>query len=520
GSYPALDPALGYAFLTQLKPMFYYDVEHYTLLEVLPAVTFGEMYIHDRGEMKTEEVTRDLSLTMKYGITSDLIFDGTYNPDFSQIEADAGQVDVNLRYSLFYPEKRPFFLEGRENFWIAATQSSEIDPVGYILNTRTIVNPLVGAKFSGKLGNDNTLSVIYALDELLDNSNGENYVHVPFIRYKQALSGDGFIGGVAASREFKNSANRVGGLDAFIRITDSSTLELHGVMTQTKIDSIKFNETGHSLGLKYSGGSRDFDYEFTLRDIAKDFQVDMGYVQRNGVSLGTILLRPKIYPSWEFIQRIDAEVFIAHTRDKFFDMWETFNHVSLYAIMGGRYQIKVKYSYSTEIFLGERFKTGGFHVQVTGQFRNNLYASVLWRNIDAIYYDNDPFQGHSNRFSANLIYEPSDQFHAEANFIFNDFYRKSDDEKIYDYPLARIKLTYQMNKYLFFRGIVEYNEYKKQLLTDFLASFTYIPGTVIHLGYGSMYEKLEWQQDQYVGGRNFMETKRGFFFKASYLWRL
>jgi hypothetical protein len=57
-------------------------------------------------------------------------------------------------------------------------------------------------------------------------------------------------------------------------------------------------------------------------------------------------------------------------------------------------------------------------------------------------------------------------------------------------------------------------------MTDFLASFTYIPGTVIHLGYGSLYEKSEWQDGDYVNADRFMETKRGFFFKASYLWRL
>ena len=71
----------------------------------------------------------EASLTVKYGITSDLVFDGTLNPDFSQVEADAGQIDVNLRYQLLYSEKRPFFLEGMERFKVAATQTSVIDPV-------------------------------------------------------------------------------------------------------------------------------------------------------------------------------------------------------------------------------------------------------------------------------------------------------------------------------------------------------------------------------------------------------
>lgn len=521
GSYPALDPAQGYSFLTQLKPMVYPDVEHYTLLEILPAVTYGERYAHKDGDMVTENVTKDLSLTMKYGITSDLIFDGTYNPDFSQVEADAGQVDINLRQSLYYSEKRPFFLEGRENFWVAATYSSEVDPLRSIVHTRTIVNPLVGAKLTGKIGDQNTLAVIYAMDELRDDITAtDNYAHFPIVRYKRALSDDSFIGGIAASRELKNSFNRIGGIDGQIRISESSQIELHGLVTQSKDDETSEKMSGHSIGLRFKSTSRDIDYDFTFRNISENFKVDMGYVGRTGVMTGTALVRPRIYPEWDFIQRLDAEAFTAQTKDLYYDRWETFNHASLNAFFGGKYQFKVKYSYSTEIFLGERFKTGGFHIYAGGQFSRNLSLEILYRNIDAIYYSDTPFQGKSNRVTASLIYQPSDKLRSEVDFVFYDFYKKSGDEKIYDYPLARCKLTYQMNKYLFFRGVIEYNEYKKELLTDFLASFTYIPGTVIHLGYGSIYNRLEFVENEYRSSNNFMEMRKGFFFKASYLWRL
>jgi hypothetical protein len=119
GSYPSLNPQEANAFLTQLV---------------------------------SEKTSKDFSLTAKYGITSDLIFNGTYNPDFSQVETDAGQVDVNLRYDLFYPEKRPFFLEGSEIFRIAATATTEQDPLRSVIHTRTIVAPIVGLKLTGKIG--------------------------------------------------------------------------------------------------------------------------------------------------------------------------------------------------------------------------------------------------------------------------------------------------------------------------------------------------------------------------------
>jgi hypothetical protein len=92
--------------------------------------------------------------------------------------------------------------------------------------------------------------------------------------------------------------------------------------------------------------------------------------------------------------------------------------------------------------------------------------------------------------------------------------------RLYDYAIYRGKASFQVNRYLFFRAIAEYNTYRRQLLTDFLASFTYIPGTVLHAGYGSFYEKVRWDDGRYVPGTSFLETRRGFFFKASYLWRL
>lgn len=139
---------------------------------------------------------------------------------------------------------------------------------------------------------------------------------------------------------------------------------------------------------------------------------------------------------------------------------------------------------------------------------------------NSIYYSGNPYQGYSNSGSGNFVFQPFSNLDFTGSFSYSDFYKKSDGTKIYDYLILRLKTTYQVNKYLFFRGIIESNNYRKTLLTDFLISYTYIPGTVIYLGYGSMYEKVEWRTDRYLQADNYMQTKRGFFFKASYLWRL
>lgn len=518
-SYPPMDPAKGYAFLTQMSPITYENLEHFALLEILPALTYGQKYSAASGPLSPSGQIRDLSLTAKYGITSDLTLDGTYNPDFSQIEADAGQVDVNLRYALYYPEKRPFFLEGSEIYTLAATQASELDPIRSLVHTRTIINPLMGAKLSGKLGPKSTLALMYALDELAPEEGVGTYAHIPIVRFKWALADDGHLGAIYTGRELERQSNRVLGVDGMVRLGPASMLEYHCTGSQTRLPGQGTAQTGHAVGAKYSYSDRDIDYAFTGKDIAEHFYAATGYVTRTGIRSVTGLLRPKLYPESTLLQRTDVELFSAQTFDRPSGLWETFNHLSVQQFLLGALTVKAKYSYSTEIFTGQRFKTGGFHILAGGQWTKQFYLSVLYRRVNAIYYDQEPFQGLSNRFTAELNYQPIENIESDLSVLYSDFTRESDSRKIYEYPIFRERLTYQVNRYLFFRAIVEYNRYRHQILTDFLASFTYVPGTVVYLGYGSLYQKEAWEETPWVYD-GFTEVQRSFFFKMSYLWRV
>ncbi len=131
----------------------------------------------------------------------------------------------------------------------------------------------------------------------------------------------------------------------------------------------------------------------------------------------------------------------------------------------------------------------------------------------------DSYQGIGQDISAGAVYLPTPNIHFELNLTYSDFTRSSDKVKEYDYLIIRSRNTYQVNRYLFFRGIVEYNSFRKEIMTDLLASFTYIPGTVIHLGYGSLYQKFRAPDGYERTPLEFHEIRRGLFFKASYLWR-
>lgn len=518
GTYPPLDPKKGFQFTTQTMTLLYDEVNYHRLFEILPAVTYGLKHRDEQGVLKQYEQKGEVSFTTKFGITSDLILDATYNPDFSQVEADAGQVDVNLRYGLFFAEKRPFFLEGRENFNLAASGGS----LQTLVHTRTIVNPILGIKLSGKITPRNTISSIYAVDELLDASSslsGEKAVF-PIFRYKYSLSDDSYVGALYAGREIEGNYNRVGGTDGYLRIGTAGVVEYHALYSHTKKAEQSPPLEGHSVSAQYKYGTRDLDFNLSANKISADFSADAGYLTRSGIySLGGSV-KPKFYPSSSFFRRTDVEGSSFHTHDEFSKLWEMFNEISVNQILTGGLSFRIRYSYATEVYLGKLFDTGGFMISGGGLFTKQLNLNLSYRKTNAIYFSASPFQGKASRATANLTYQPWTQLEANVSFTYVGFFRESDGARIYEYPITRLRLTYQFNKYLFFRGIGEYNKFRRTLLSDFLASFTYVPGTVFHVGYGSLYQQTKWEQGRYVNADEFLETKRGFFAKMSYLWRL
>ena len=113
--------------------------------------------------------------------------------------------------------------------------------------------------------------------------------------------------------------------------------------------------------------------------------------------------------------------------------------------------------------------------------------------------------------------QPNDNFTLQSTATRVRFEERATKNERYDIYILRGKLTYQANKYLFFRTIGEYNDADQQITTDFLASFTYIPGTVFHVGYGTLYEKDPTSTNT---RQSYEPIRRSFFVKAAYNWRL
>lgn len=518
-SFPPFSPEGG-GFLSQFLPVSISGIKYKRIVEALPAFTHTHRSSLQQGIMETDTRRSEFSLTAKVGLTPELTLDGTVNPDFSQIEADAGQVDVNLRYALFFSEKRPFFLEGNEIFQFAG--NTEDAPLWYIVHTRNIIDPAFGFKLTGKLGRRSTIAGIFAQDEY---SNGDRLDEASFsiFRVRHTVGKDSYLGGFYTSRYDRSAGgfNRIFGGDGRIRLYKTGLAEFHLLGSDTKTGEMDAKTSGHAAALRFSHDTRKFIVDMGIQDISEDFRIDTGFLTRPGVTRLALFSMYRFYPKSKLFQRIEPFYWSYHLYDKHSDLWETFNLFTLRFQLPRQTMLRLDYILANEVFSGRRFTTSGLGFQGHSQICKQLYLYAFFRHRQAIYYDSEvPFGGKSSQASLDIIYQPVEKLNCSLELNYADFYRDDNGQKVYDYTIIRSRNTFQVNKYLFFRGIVEYNAFYKKWFLDFLASFTYIPGTVIHMGYGSAFEKIRWQDSEYVPADRYRESNRSLFFKVSYLWRL
>jgi hypothetical protein len=516
--FPEYRPERG-AALAQFQKITLSAVRGGRIVEMLPAFTISKKDYQEEGEMHGGDWKPELGVTAKIGLTTGLTLDATFNPDFSQVETDASQVDVNLRAALFYPEKRPFFQEGQEWFGFGARPDGTY--LQEIVNTRSIVDPLVGVKLSGKLGSKNLFSTLYALDEypgtLGDVPNGKK-AQFSVLRYGRLLTSDSYLGAVFTGWNFDGQHNYVAGADGRLRTGNQSRFEFHGFGSFNGREGER--SSGHALGASWHFDARQWNVRFGGFDISGDFDTRLGYFTRTGLTTFPVFAVRHFFFENKILQRVSPYYWSRHSRDHTAGQWETFNVLGVEFAMPRQTEVSLSFWLADEIFAGHQFGRNAIRLEAGSQPLNWLRAGVEWRHGQGIFYDpENPFQGSEQELRANIRLQPMSKITSEFSMTYTDFYENEQHEKLYEVIIWRNMTVLQFNKYLFFRAVTEYNTYRRQLREDLLLSFTWIPGTVLYLGYGSQYEKLEWQAPAYVPSEDFINLQRAWYFKASYRWR-
>jgi hypothetical protein len=165
-----------------------------------------------------------------------------------------------------------------------------------------------------------------------------------------------------------------------------------------------------------------------------------------------------------------------------------------------------------EPWMGQRFNTSKTRMSGNVQLFRWLGLNAFFSNGFATFYDPvNPFQGKSRNINAGFTLQPNQHLSQSVGYNGVRFNRASTGEHVYTVHIVNWRTTYQFNRHFLVRALEQFDSSRKRLLTDILASYEFVPGTVFHAGYGSLYERN--------GTEDYRTTSRGLFFKASYLYR-
>ncbi|MCQ8878436.1 carbohydrate binding family 9 domain-containing protein [Pseudoalteromonas shioyasakiensis] len=267
-------------------------------IQLTPTLTALRHDIKDAvpGDWQSGDIDAEAGLDLRWGISQDAVVNATINPDFSQVEADSLELDVNTTYSIYYAEKRPFFLDGASYF-----KSSLFE----LLYTRTIAEPEVGAKITGKT-DAHSYAFMYADDEntsiLLPTNQGSGFANLAeksksaVGRYQYDIGEQGTIGVTTTHREADNYHNTVFSLDGSYWFNQSDSVLYQVANSDSKNSQylvenygLESQQSDHAFEVEFSREKRDYKLLASYEDIGKDYRTDLGYqaqVDYKKVTLG------------------------------------------------------------------------------------------------------------------------------------------------------------------------------------------------------------------------------------------
>jgi hypothetical protein len=535
GLWPELHP--GQTLYNGMSTIVYKGLKKSDLrLEILPNFTYNRNSERKEAETWGKSTDTNMGIALKYGITSSITAEATVNPDFSQVESDVFQVEVNQRYPLFFSEKRPFFMESQEvlDFTVVHDAMASLLEYGMMvspIHTRRIVDPGWAVKLSGSSGKMN-----FAFLAANDRSAGrtwENSINpnqgksalFGIVRAKFNLSSDNALGILYTGRHFEGQRNDVGGVDLKYRFSKhlrTSFSYLHSSTREAQHQPIKTGDGWNTI-LQYTTPKLIFMTSYERYN--SDFYMATAFQNRVGISRWWFGIGPyidtkiKLLP---WLKRIVPYFHYSNLNDLGTKMNDISRVFGLFLSFAPKGELYLEYRVEDEAWKGRLFDKNYFVVLGYIQLCKWLYLnSNLYLGGQIYYYSDDPFGGNDRTISIGFTLEPGIKLKIGLDYLHSDFKDKQTHQKIYSLDIYNLHTTYQFNKYFFIRGILRYDSLQEKLLSDFLASFTLIPGTVVHLGYGSLYLKNQWQDNRWISGQgDFLKMREGLFFKASYLWRI
>jgi hypothetical protein len=441
-------------------------------LQIVPYAIAGTVFAvdEDTGESGTTSLN-NLGFDMKYSLSSDLTLDATYNTDFSQVESDEEQVNLT-RFSLFYPEKREFFLENAQLFSFGAMSGvgggNVIEPffsrrIGLTDDGDTI--PIdFGLRLTGKVGRQDIGVLSLRTEAVGDLGLASGFYHVA--RVRRDLRGRSYVGGIATDSRRGGFHSSTFGVDGRWYLTPE--MSINGYYLTVVGDGSEGDSDAIQARIDYT--SDPFGFRFQWDDVGANFLPDLGYVLRSGFRKGGLALRRSIRPNCWGVRRVSG---------RFFYDWYTSTVEDVLESRSINVQSEINFENGDELNIGvtssfERlfelfelsdemiFNVGDYDF-LAGEVTYHSDPSRRWGfNTElsfGTFYDGDLRQA-----GGGLFYNISRHFRCAATL---SNYKIDTEHGDIDWKLWSLRLVYTFNSHLSASSYIQYNSSEGTLLLNF-----------------------------------------------------
>ena len=469
---------------------------------------------------------------VRYSPNPSVSLEGVANPDFSQIESDATQISVNTTFAIFYPEKRPFFLDGADLYPTAIND----------FYSRMINNPMGAAKLLDK-SQHFTFAYIGAQDRnspfIVPGEEGSSVIQSSLqsfsniVRAKYDFGTQSYIGAMGTARNFSSAYNYTGGLDwnllfdgnySFLgqallsrtrEVNDTTLFADDSRMGSTRFSKSFDGETygGEALYAQFRRDARNYSFHLTYQGIGPTFQAQDGFVSANDLRSVDFENDYGFYPTESLITAGDvfAEGNVQYNYDN--------GRKQRWAAVGLSLQLKSQTSLTMiflpsneELFHDERF---------TGVRRGELQVysaptSVLQLSADVqlgrfVYHADDPSLGNGHLISTGLVLKPVPHLELDVTYSRSRLVDILTGQLLYDGYISRVTGIYQFSGDCFVRLIGQYDQFNSAIELDPLFSYKLNPFTIFYAGSTHSFTR-------YGDPFGMTPTERQFFVKLQYLW--
>lgn len=507
--------------------------------------------------------TAEAGLNMRWGITQNLSMDVTFNPDFSQVEADVGQVTVNERFALFFPEKRPFFLDGLELF----------DTPGQLIYTRRIVNPDWGVKLAGRVGRTNVGALVAQDDGSESYGGGQPLFAVT--RLRTDLTPSLNLGVVGTAREDGEHYSRLLGVDSRFYHHRLYFIEAQAVMSWSRDPSGRGD--GQAFRLSWDRTGRRWGFNYGIQGVSPEFEAAAGFVNRTGFVRAHAFNRQSFYGRRGALLET-VSFFLGVERLYDYDTFSPSRSLeggeNLFTQLSLRGGWRLNVSPGREFFSFDPADFASYRVEppmgppaptyvpfvppaglsslmgvntgiTTPTFRHVTAALGLVYGGAALF--EEASEGRVFRTDLSMDWRPTTQVRVGFSYVRVRFTRRRDGSELSRQDIPRLKVEYQATRNIFFRFVGQYTATQRDSLrwsdgrpffirspedstvnmngrvasnslrADWLFSYRPSPGTLVYVGYGSLLTE--------PGAFSFSTSRlrrenHGWFAKVSYLFRL